>query len=46
VDEMFTSKLASQAMLIGGMKKKDRQDKGNLDKISAAIILQTYLDSK
>jgi putative Holliday junction resolvase len=46
VDEMFTSKLASQAMLIGGMKKKDRQNKGNLDKISAAIILQTYLDSK
>ncbi len=46
VDEMFTSKLASQAMVMGGMKKKERQNKGNLDKISAAIILQSYLDSK
>jgi putative Holliday junction resolvase len=46
VDEMFTSKLASQAMLMGGMKKKDRMVKGNLDKISAAIILQSYLENK
>ena len=46
IDEMFTSKLASQAMLMGGMKKKDRMVKGNLDKISAAIIIQSYLENK
>lgn len=46
IDEMFTSKLASQAMIMGGMKKKDRMNKGNLDKISAAIILQTFLENK
>ena len=44
-DESFTSKLALDAMIQGGMKKKQRQEKGNLDKISAAIILQSYLDS-
>lgn len=44
VDEMFTSKLAAQALVMGGMKKSDRREKGNLDKVSAAIILQTYLD--
>lgn len=44
VDERFTSHLAMDAMIRGGMKKKDRQIKGNLDKISAAIILQAYLE--
>lgn len=44
VDEMFTSKLAAQALVMGGMKKSDRREKGNLDKVSAAIILQSYLD--
>jgi putative Holliday junction resolvase len=44
VDERFTSHLAMDAMIRGGMKKKDRQVKGNMDKISAAIILQTYLE--
>lgn len=45
VDERFTSKLAMQSMISMGSKKKDRKEKaGNLDKISAAIILQTYLD--
>jgi putative Holliday junction resolvase len=44
IDERFTSHLAMDAMIRGGMKKKDRQVKGNLDKISAAIILQTYLE--
>lgn len=45
VDERFTSKMAMQSMITMGSKKKDRQEKaGNLDKISAAIILQTYLD--
>lgn len=44
IDERFTSKLAMQSMVMGGMKKKDRQKKENVDKISAAIILQSYLD--
>jgi len=44
VDERFTSKMALQAMIDGGMKKKDRQEKSNVDKISAAIILQSYME--
>ena len=43
-DERFTSVLAHRAMIEGGMKAKDRRDKMSVDKISAAIILQTYLD--
>lgn len=43
-DERFTSKMASQAMIAGGVKKSKRQEKGSLDKVSAAIILQSYLD--
>ena len=43
-DERFTSVLAHRAMIDGGMKKKDRRDKENVDKISAAIILQSYMD--
>ncbi|MGL5772770.1 MAG: Holliday junction resolvase RuvX [Bacteroidales bacterium] len=46
VDERFTSKLAQQAMITGGLKKKDRQKKELVDEISAVIILQSYLDSK
>lgn len=42
-DERFTSSMARQAMIDGGMKKKDRQVKGNVDKISATIILQSFL---
>lgn len=42
-DERFTSKMALEAMIAGGMKKKKRQDKGMIDKISATIILQEYL---
>ncbi|MFO7658651.1 MAG: Holliday junction resolvase RuvX [Bacteroidales bacterium] len=45
-DERFTSKLAFQAMLDAGLKKKQRQDKAMVDKISAAIILQSYLDGR
>lgn len=45
VDERFTSKLAMQAMIDGGMKKKDRRNKATVDTISATIILQSYLDS-
>src|SRR5690606_37912318 len=44
VDERFTSKMALQTMIAGGTKKKDRAKKENLDKISAAIILQSYLE--
>jgi len=46
VDERFTSKLAFDSMITGGLKKKQRQNKELVDKISATIILQTYLDSK
>ena len=42
-DERFTSRMAMQAMIEGGMKKKDRRVKGNVDKISATIILQSFL---
>ena len=45
VDERFTSRLAMQAMIEGGMKKKDRREKSNVDKISATIILQSYLNA-
>jgi putative Holliday junction resolvase len=46
VDERFTSSIAHQTMIDGGMKKKDRQVKGNADKISATLILQTYMQSR
>ncbi len=46
MDERFTSKMASQAMIDGGMKKKQRQDKAMVDKISATIILQSYMQMK
>ena len=45
-DERFTSVLAHRAMIDGGMKKKDRQDKTVVDKIAACIILEDYLESK
>ena len=44
-DERFTSSIAMQAMIDGGMKKKDRQVKGSVDKISATIILQSFIDT-
>ena len=43
-DERFTSVLAHKAMIDGGMKKSERRKKESVDKISAAIILQSYLD--
>ena len=45
-DERFTSVLANRAMIEGGMSKKDRMNKESVDKISAAIILQSYLDRR
>jgi len=45
-DERFTSKIAFQAMLDGGLKKKQRQQKVMVDQVSATLILQSYLDFK
>lgn len=45
-DERFTSTMAQRALIEGGMKKKDRQVKGNVDKVSATIILQSFMASK
>ncbi len=45
-DERFTSVLAHQAMLDGGLKKKARQNKALVDEISATIILEDYLRSR
>lgn len=44
-DERFTSKIALKTMIEGGVKKNDRRDKALVDRISASIILQSYLDS-
>ena len=44
-DERFTSVLAHRAMIDGGMKKKDRQNKAVVDKIAACIILEGYLET-
>ena len=43
IDERFTSKIAFESMILSGAKKKDRENKSNIDKISAVIILQDYL---
>jgi putative pre-16S rRNA nuclease len=45
VDERYTSKMASRAMIDMGMKKKQRQDKRLVDEIAATIMLQDYLNS-
>jgi putative holliday junction resolvase len=45
-DERFTSKMAFRAMIDGGVKKKDRSDKGMVDRISASLILQSYLEKR
>lgn len=45
VDERFTSKMAKQAMIDMGMKKKDRQNKRTVDEIAATMMLQEYLAS-
>ncbi|PLX03849.1 MAG: Holliday junction resolvase RuvX, partial [Marinilabiliales bacterium] len=46
IDERFTSKMAFQSMIQGGVKKEKRKDKGLIDKVSATIILQSYLESQ
>jgi putative Holliday junction resolvase len=45
VDERFTSLLAHQAMVQGGLKKKDRQNKALVDELSATILLQSFLET-
>ena len=45
VDERYTSKMAFQTMIDGGLKKKDRQNKSTVDKLSATIILQSYMEA-
>jgi len=45
MDERFTSKMAFQSMIDSGMKEKQRQEKGTVDMISAAIILQSYMET-
>ncbi len=44
-DERFTSRMAMQALIAGGTTKKYRRDKGNIDRVSATIILQSYLEA-
>ena len=46
IDERFTSKIAFRAMIDGGMKKKDRRDKSVVDRVSASLILQSYLEKR
>ena len=46
IDERFTSVMAMDAMIAGGMSKKNRRDKANVDKVSATIILQSYMESR
>jgi len=46
MDERYTSSMASAAMLEGGVKKKGRQDKGMVDKISASLILQSWMERR
>jgi len=46
VDESFTSRMAMETMVMSGISKKERRKKENLDKISATIILQNYMEMK
>ena len=45
-DERFTSRMAFRSMIEGGVKKEERKDKSMVDRISASIILQSYLDTR
>jgi putative Holliday junction resolvase len=46
LNEAFTSKMALEAMIAAGSKKKDRRKKENIDKIAATIILQEFLENR
>ncbi|HMI64753.1 MAG TPA: Holliday junction resolvase RuvX [Cyclobacteriaceae bacterium] len=45
-DERFTSSIAHRAMIDGGMRKSERKVRGNVDKVSATLILQNYMESR
>ena len=45
VDERFTSKMAFQSMIDSGLRKKNRRDKGMIDRVAATLILQTYMNT-
>jgi putative Holliday junction resolvase len=46
VDERFTSRMAFQSMIDGGLKKKDRRNKATIDMVSATLILQSFMEMK
>jgi putative Holliday junction resolvase len=46
MDERYTSKMATEALRAGGMKKQKRRVKGHVDKVSASLILQSYLERR
>ena len=46
IDERYTSRMAHAAMLAGGLRKKDRRDKATVDRVSATLILQSFLESR
>lgn len=46
LDERYTSRMAHAAMLAGGLSKKDRRDKATVDRVSATLILQSFLNSR
>ncbi|QNH62498.1 Holliday junction resolvase RuvX [Hymenobacter sediminicola] len=46
IDERYTSRMAHAAMLAGGLSKKDRRDKATVDRVSATLILQSFLESR
>jgi len=46
MDERFTSRMAMDALVTGGMKKSDRRVKGQVDRVSAALILQSFLEKR
>lgn len=46
LDERFTSVMAQQAMIAAGSTRSQRKDKGNIDKISAVLLLQNYLETQ
>ena len=46
MDERYTSKMAAEALRAGGMKKQERREKKHMDKVSAALILQSFLERR
>ncbi|MBG8555159.1 Holliday junction resolvase RuvX [Hymenobacter guriensis] len=46
IDERFTTRMAHAALLAGGLSKKDRRDKATVDRVSATLILQSFLNSR